>query len=172
MKTILTATVALLLTSCATAYKPAGFGGGFSSAQLDVNVFQVSFQGNGYTRQDRAADFALLRSAEVALENGYQYFAIVDRERYSKQAAWTTPSSSTTNLNATTYGNLSSYGNVGTYSGNTYGTATTTNYGGQTFLINFPNVTNTIVCFKERPEGFVYNAPFVVKSMKEKYGLE
>ena len=77
-------------------------------------------------------------------------------------------SSSTTNLNATTHGSV----NSGIYSGNTYGTATTTTYGGQTFLIRRPTASNTIVCFKEKPEGFVYNAAFIVKSMKEKYGLE
>jgi hypothetical protein len=162
----------MFLVSCSTAYQPVGLTGGFSSTRLDENVFQVSFRGNGYTRQERASDYALLRSAEVALEHGFPYFAIVDGQRYAEQSAWTSPSTSTTNLNATTYGNLSTYGNTGTYSGNTYGTATTTTYGGQTFLIRRPTASNTILCFKEKPDGFVYNAAFIVKSMKEKYGLE
>ncbi len=114
----------------------------------------------------------MLRSAEVALEHSYPYFAIVDGHRYAEQTAYTTPRTSTTNLNATTYGTVSSYGSTGTYTGNTYGTATTTNYGGQTFFIRRPTASNTIVCFKERPQGFVYNAAFIVKSMKEKYGIE
>ena len=76
------------------------------------------------------------------------------------------------NLNATTYGNLSMFGNTGMYSGNTYGTATTTTYGGETYLIRRPTTSNTIVCFKEKPQEFAYNAAFIVKSMKEKYGLD
>lgn len=86
--------------------------------------------------------------------------------------AWTAPSTSTTNFNATTYGNFSNYGNTGTYSGNTYGNATTTTYGGQTHLIRRPSASNTILCFKEKPVEFTYNAAYIVKSMKEKYGLE
>jgi hypothetical protein len=101
----------------------------------------VTFRGNGYTRQERASDFALLRSAEVALEHGYPFFVIVDGQRYTEQSAWTSPSTSTTNLNATTYGTLSTFGNTGSYSGNTYGTATTTTYGGQTFLIRRPTAS-------------------------------
>ena len=162
----------LTLMSCATIYQAKSFTGGFSSTQLDANVFQVSFRGNGYTHQERANDFALLRSAEVALENGFQYFAIVDGQRYAETKAFTTPSTSTTQLNANTYGTVNSFGNTASYSGTTYGTATTTTYGGQTYLISRPTASNTIVGFKERPDGFAYNAPMIIKSLKAKYGLE
>jgi hypothetical protein len=164
--------VAFFLASCSTAYQPVGLTGGYSATRLEENVFQVSFRGNGYTRQERASDYALLRSAQVALEHGYPFFAIVDGQHYSEQSAWTSPSTSTTNLNATSYGTLSTYGNTGTYSGNTYGTETTTTYGGQTYITRRPTASNTVVCFKEKPQGFVYNAAFIVKSMREKYGLE
>jgi hypothetical protein len=167
MKLWTIALAGFILASCSTAYQPAGFMGGFSLTRLDENVFQVSFRGNGYTRQERANDLALLRSAEVALEHGYPYFAI-DGQRYAEHAKWTAPATSTTNLNATTHGNL--YG--GTYTGNTYGTATTTTYGGQTHIIRRPTASNTILGFKEKPEGFAYNAAFIAKSMKEKYRLE
>jgi hypothetical protein len=65
----------LSIQACATGYKSDGFVGGYSETQLDENVFKVAFRGNGYTRQDRAADFTLLRSAELALKSGYSYFA-------------------------------------------------------------------------------------------------
>ena len=171
MKTLGLVGLALVLISCATTYQPKSFTGGFSSTQLDVNVFQVSFRGNGYTNRERANDFALLRSAEVALENGYEYFSIIDGQRYSESRSFTTPSTSTTQLNANTLGTVTGYGNTANYYGNTYGTATTTTYGGQTYLISRPTASNTIVGFKEKPEGFAYNAPVVVKSLKEKYGL-
>ena len=35
------------------------------------------FKGNGYTSKDKTFDFALLRSAELTLENGYRYFVVV-----------------------------------------------------------------------------------------------
>jgi hypothetical protein len=172
MKSLGIASLTLILVSCATTYQPKGFTGGYSSAQLDVNVFQVSFTGNGYTNQEKANDFALLRSAEVVLENGYEYFSIVDGQRYSETKRFTTPSTSTTQLNANTYGTVTGYGNTANYSGTTYGTATTTTYGGQTYFVSRPTASNTVVGFKEKPDGIAYNAPMVIKSLKGKYGLE
>jgi hypothetical protein len=171
MKKIIIITLAVYVAGCATAYQKQGATGGYTSTQLDANVFQVTFKGNGFTAKDRASDFALLRSAELALENGYEYFIIIDAQQYSKNSTFTTPTTSTTNINANTYGSAYGYGNYGTYSGNTYGTATTTTYGGQTFNISKPRASNTIVCFKEKPEGFSYNARFIEKSLKDKYEL-
>ena len=57
--------IALVLSACATTYQSESFSGGFSETQLDKNVFRVSFQGNGYTRAERAEEMALLRSAEL-----------------------------------------------------------------------------------------------------------
>jgi hypothetical protein len=150
MKIFRLVTLALLMVSCATSYKPNGLTGGFSSTQLDVNVFQVSFRGNGYTKRERANDFALLRSAEVALENGYEFFVIVEGQRYSETAAYTAPSTSTTQLNANTFGTVTGSGNVANYSANTYGTATTTTYGGQTYLISRPTSTKHHCLFQRK----------------------
>ncbi len=171
MKLYVLLIAATVLTGCATAYQPQGATGGFSEMQLDENVFQVTFKGNGYTDHDRANDFALLRSAEIALEKGYKYFVIVDAQQYSKNSSFNTPTTATTNINANTYGSAYGYGKSMNYSGNTSGTATTTYSGGQTVNISKPRTTNTIVCFKEKPDGFSYNAEFLAKSMKEKYGL-
>lgn len=162
---------AITLGGCATAYQPQGATGGFSEAQLDENVFQVNFKGNGYTDHDRANDFALLRSAEIALEKGYKYFIIVDAQQYSQDSAYTTPTTVTTNINANNYGSAYGYGNSVNYSGNTNGTATTTYSGGQTFYISKPRTTNTIVCFKDKPDGFSYNAELLAKSLQEKYKI-
>lgn len=161
-----------MLTGCATTYQPQGASGGYSSSQLDENVFQVTFNGNGYTDRGRANDFALLRSAELALENGYGYFVIVDAQHYSNNSSYTTPTKATTNITGRTYGSAYNDGNSTSYSGNTYGTATTTISGGQTYNISKPKTSNTIVCFKEKPEGFSYNAGLLSKSLKEKYGVQ
>ncbi len=163
--------LAVLLAGCATAYKPDGVMGGFSSSQLDENVFQVNFKGIGFTDRDEANDYALLRSAEIALEKGYSYFVIVDAQQYSKNSTYTTPITATTNFDSNTYGSAYGSGNNVNYSGNTYGTATTSFSGGETYNISKPRTTNTIACFKEKPKGFSYSAEFVVKSLKAKYGL-
>jgi hypothetical protein len=153
----------LFMAGCATGYHAQGFAGGFSETQLDENVFQVTFRGNGYTSGERAADFTLLRSAEVAREHGYGYFIIVEKVDRTGYGAYTTPATSETTASATSYGNT------------TYGSATTTTYGGHTYLTRKPGLADTIVCFKDRPKdvkGLVYNADSVYRSLTQKYGIQ
>ena len=172
MKIFKSLIIAILVTGCATSYQPQGFSGGFSSTQLDKNVFTVSFKGNAYTDHERANDFTMLRSAEITLENGYTYFSIVDAQQHEQTGVNTTPTTSTTTVNANTFGTANRFGNTVNYSGNTYGTATTTTSGGQTFLISKPSTSNTIVCYSKKPDGFSYNAEFIVQSLKSKYGIK
>ena len=119
------------------------------------------------------ADFTLLRSAELTMQSGYKYFVIVDANSYTSNSTYTTPTTATTNVNANTYGTANVYGNNATWNTNTYGTATTTVSGGQTYNISKPSSSNTIVCFKEKPKkGFSYNAEFIFKSVSKKYDIE
>lgn len=71
----------LALAGCTTAYQPRGFAGGYSDLQLGRDTYRVSFQGNGYTRQEQVNDFVLLRAAELALERGATRFAVVNQDR-------------------------------------------------------------------------------------------
>jgi len=158
---IFIAIVSIALLGCATPYQRIGLTGGYSETQLGDNVFHVSFRGNGYTSYERASDFALLRSAELALEHGFRYFVIVESQKRTKIVTHTTPSTSYTT------GSMYSYGNYA------YGTATTTTYGGQTYFISKPRVSYTILCFKEKPKikGLVFDAEFVAKSIKKSMEL-
>jgi len=77
VKQILTlAVLQVALLGCATPYQPKGLLGGFTESQLKTNVFSVYFGGNGFASRQRCYDFALLRCAEIALENGYPFFVI------------------------------------------------------------------------------------------------
>ena len=153
--------LALLLASCATGYQEQGLTGGFSETQLSKNIFRVSFNGNAYTSAERAADFTLLRSAELANENGFDYFAIIDEDQSTQLSTYTTPTQSHTT------GNVYVTGNTAT------GSATTTTTGGQTYIYSKPRSTNTILCFhdKDQASGIVYEAQFVIRSIREKYEL-
>ncbi|MCD6162822.1 MAG: hypothetical protein J7K40_10465 [candidate division Zixibacteria bacterium] len=161
MKNLIVITfIALFIQGCATTYQKAGFTGGYSETQLDENVFRISFRGNGYTSRERVADFTLLRSAELALENGFQYFTIIDANSYTSYSTYKTPTKSYTTGSAYESGNY------------VYGNATTTTSGGQTYHISKPSSLNTIVCFKDKPENiFAYNANFINKNIKQKYGI-
>lgn len=146
----------IFLQACSTPYQKEGFTGGYTELQLDDNVFRITFRGNAYTSRENTSDFTLLRSAEIALNHGYKYFVIIDAKEYTKQSTYTTPT--------TTTGSTSLYGNTG------YGSYTT--YGGRTFLVAKPTSSNTILCYNEKPEGFSYNAEFIVRSVRDKYKLE
>lgn len=110
---------------------------------------------------ERVSDFTLLRSAEIAIENGYRYFVIVESEKYSKSGTYTTPTTSHTTGSAVVSGNY------------IHGSATTTSHGGKTYVSSKPRENNTILCFKDKPdiEGLVFEATFIIKSIKAKYGM-
>jgi len=153
--------IVLIVQGCATGYKKVGFKGGYSEIQLDENVFKVSFRGNAYTGREKASDFALLRCAELALEKGFEYFAIIEATNSTSTSTYKTPT--TTRTTGSIYGS-DNYA---------HGEATTTTTGGQTYRLAKPSSTNTIVCFEEKPEtGFAYNARMTVESISEKYGIE
>ena len=78
-----------LLAACATDYKQARRenGNGYFDTKLQEGAYEVSFNGNEQTTIKKANDFALLRSAEVCLENGYQSFEVVKKLDDSDDAA-------------------------------------------------------------------------------------
>ena len=77
-----------------TPYQPMGFKGGYENTQLDKNVFEVTFSGNGLTSRQRVRDFAMLRSAELTIQNGYKYFISTNENTSSTQHTVVTPQTS------------------------------------------------------------------------------
>lgn len=152
----------LFFIGCSTKYQSVGFTGGYSETALTENVFRVAFKGNGFTSRDKTIDFTLLRSAEVAKENGYNYFVIMDSQNYSKIDVHKSRTTYNTTFNANSYGN------------NISGTAHTTSSGGNINVITKPRTTNTIMCFKEKPllNTIIYDVNFVINSLKKKYDIK
>jgi hypothetical protein len=147
------------LASCATPYAPKSLPGGYSEIQLDRNVFRVTFEGNGYTSRSNVEEMALLRSAEVALQNGFTHFVIAGGSSDSKHALLPMPGQSITT------GSVAPAGNTA------YFRSTTTTTGGAPLLVSFPTVVQTVVCFVGRPsvDALVYDATFLVSSLKPKH---
>ncbi|PFH11727.1 hypothetical protein BCF11_4183 [Collimonas sp. PA-H2] len=151
--------IVALLTGCASSYQPRGLGGGFGETQLDTNVFSVSFRGNAYTPSEQAEEMALLRSAELTLKNGFTHFVIIDAQAREQRSSFTTPTYTETDASANSLGS------------STYGSASSTTYAGQTFVMSKPRKTNTIMLFKSKPDisGMVYDASFLCDSLGKKY---
>lgn len=160
MRFVLPLVASACVAACATAYQPQGLSGGFTETQIDRNVFRISFNGNGYTSVERAEEMALLRSAEIALKNGFTHFVIADARSRTSYSSFTTPTQTTTT------------GTLGTYGNTAYLNARTQTTGGQKLTAAKPSTTNTIVCFNGKPEigVFVYDAQFLFSSLAQKYG--
>lgn len=97
----------------------------------------------------------MLRSAELTLQSGYNYFIIIDAKNDTETSYVSNPIYTTVNANY--------------YGSSMYGTTTT--YGGGMQAITKPGSTNTIVMLKKKPKGISYDAKFISTSLKEKYTL-
>lgn len=64
----------LLLISCATAYQPSGWGGGYTDQRLAADMFRVRFIGNGYTSRATVEDYLMRRCAEITVAEGKTHF--------------------------------------------------------------------------------------------------
>ncbi len=145
---------------CATGYDRANLACGYESLCLQDDLYQVSFQGNGYTSHGRATDFALLRAAELALEKGCPYFVVVEKETRSEASARTMP------MVAQTSGNVESFGSL---------SATTTVSGGETYAVSKPSSDMLIRVLEERPDAgaaIVYDAAQIQRNLRAKYGIK
>jgi hypothetical protein len=74
----------LALGACATAtyYQPSQGGDaiGYADSRIEANRWRVSFQGGDGAPESQVSDFALLRAAELTVQNGYDWFRIVGRD--------------------------------------------------------------------------------------------
>ena len=141
----------VLLAGCATGYGQKGmFSGGFEETQLGPDMYSVSFSGNGSTSMARAADFTLLRSAELALENGYPFFINIEQKQWTETEVSSTPV-------------------VGSSAGGASSSA-----GGYTTMEDVPRIQNTIKLLKEKDSAsdLVYDAQFLVDSLRAKYEID
>lgn len=85
MRLFFAAALALALAACATAvgtaYAPAGKGGyGYADTRIETDRYRITFAGDGATPQNVVEDYALLRAADIALANDYQWFRVVSRD--------------------------------------------------------------------------------------------
>ncbi len=81
---LVVAAAALTLGACATstAYAPAGYNGqrgGYAEQRLENDRYRVSFSGNSVTSREQVEMSLLLRAAELTVQDGYDWFATVNR---------------------------------------------------------------------------------------------
>ena len=87
---------AAVLAACATAtpYQPASEPGGFdgfSQTMLSADRARITFGGNSLTKRDTVENYLLYRAAETALERGYDWFELQERDTEAKTRRTVTP---------------------------------------------------------------------------------
>jgi len=171
LKFILSLMFLFFVCACATPYVKSSPVGGYEETRLGKNIFKVTFSGNGYTSVSRAKDFAILRCAEVALENGYNFFAITDSESSATSMSMYVPGSSTSTYSGVAHGTISGNGAF-----NATGIMTKRTVSSPGVMMNFkrPEIVLMVVAFKEELQGLpgLFDATFVKQSIREKYKIK
>jgi hypothetical protein len=77
--------LAFAIAGCATAvgtpYQAADRQGfGFSETRIESDRYRITFAGDGATSAADVEDYALLRAAEIAIANGYEWFRVVSKD--------------------------------------------------------------------------------------------
>ncbi len=150
-----------VLYGCATAYQPKGITGGYSDRQVSEDEFVIEFDGNGHTTQGRAAEFALMRCADICLQHRFGYFKIVKDRIETNVSYYQHPGS------ATTFG---SFRKGRYYSSTSYTPPSVTE-------IRAPSVAALIKCYVSQPSDGVlgqnvFDARHIQALGRKKYGLE
>jgi hypothetical protein len=124
---------------CATPYQQSGFRGGYQDAQIDSNTASVTFHGNAYTSKQRVQLALMYRCAQVTLQDGFDYFLIVNSDTEAKQGIHQTAVQYVSN----TSGSAMGMGNMAFGSAMTTGTYypvhtyTTTKFGSEAVIKMF-----------------------------------
>ncbi len=87
----------LLVAGCQTetTFRPATGHGfyrdGYSERQIEPSRFIVSFSGNSSTPRDTVERYLFFRSAQLTLQQGFDYFVMADRDTKLRQQTYATP---------------------------------------------------------------------------------
>ncbi len=142
IRLLLAITFSLISISCSTPYQKMSFMGGIEEVQLNANSWRITATGNGYTSNFQVANMTLLRSADIAFQNGFKYFVVLNEKGWNEnRGSFTT-------------------GTVNPYSFNAVSTS-----------IIRPQSEVIVMMFKENPgdaNGIVYETNFICKTLGEK----
>src|ERR1700749_4030894 len=89
--------LAATLAGCATPtpYPPISAGsassGGYSEVRVEPNRWRVTFAGNSLTSRGTVEGYLLFRAAELTVQQGFDWFSIVDRNTDRKSYTYVDP---------------------------------------------------------------------------------
>ena len=68
--------ICILLTGCATPYRPEHLTGGYSDFRLEDTTYRVRFKGNNCPSRDKIEQFLLYRGMELTTQPSYDHFLV------------------------------------------------------------------------------------------------
>jgi len=95
LATVLVLATGLAACETATPYQPnvrgSATSGGYSETRIEPNRWRVNFSGNSMTSRETVEGYLLFRAAELTLQNGADWFEIVDRNTATKTRSYVEP---------------------------------------------------------------------------------
>lgn len=88
---------ALSLSACATGYGTNLLGLGMKTKEISENIHKVSYQGNGYTSEQRVWNYWFNRCAELTKEKGYDVFTLLDNVEFDSYKSKLMPNATASN---------------------------------------------------------------------------
>lgn len=90
MKILIKLAAALSLTACAAvgpaSYGPADSKGfGYEETRIESDRYRITYRGSGGMGPEQVEDYALLRAAELAIANGYDWFRVISSDISGEQ---------------------------------------------------------------------------------------
>ena len=154
MKKIALFIILFVLSGCATMHQSSFY----RKTQLGSNKFELIFKGRGLAKDQKSSAFRLNRSAEVALEEGFSYFSIINYDiKFSSFNGYDTIFYDDSSINLDSRGNRVGSGAGEGIPTDTYSPKYTATY--------------TILCYEEKPENTLFfDAQSVVREIKKLYG--
>lgn len=79
---LLISVITLYLVACSTPtpYGPMTGRYGYAEQRIEADRFRVLFHGNESTPREQVETFLLYRAAELTLENGFDYFLVIEQD--------------------------------------------------------------------------------------------
>lgn len=139
-----------MLSGCARTYQETGFTGGYRDFQIEDRVYTVSFSGNGYSNEQDVYLLFLTRCAELAIDNGYPFFYLIESSDDTTTEEFTQPGESTTSSSGAFTGSYSWHGNSGQLYGQGTVTSRTQYRPPRTYTVTKPAFSGRILLVRER----------------------
>lgn len=161
--------VTILLASCTASTDYQCFADrnriGYTSLRRSNDSYSISYQGAEYSRQEQIYDYVLLRSAELTVECGYNYFVVVSNTDRTRKSYRYSSGTTTTTHRAAAAGSARAYTGYNAY---------TT---GSSYAVKIPVFTLEIKMYARKegvqvPADSIYEAAPLIIQLKAKHNVK